>query len=65
MTIREQILSEIEAFLLRTNMPPATFGTRVAKDGKFVFRLRDGADMRTETWERVRQFIREHGKATK
>jgi hypothetical protein len=58
MTIREEVLSEIEAFLARTSMPPALFGTRAVKDGKFVFRLRSGADLQTQTVHRVRDFIR-------
>lgn len=57
MAIREEVLSEIEAFLARTNMPPSLFGTKVANDGKFVFRLRSGGSMQAETIDRVRDFI--------
>ena len=60
MTLREELLSEIEDFLARSGMAPGTFGTHVAQDGKFVKRLRAGADVRTQMFERVRGFIREH-----
>ena len=62
MTLREEMLLEIEAFLERTGMGPGTFGTHVAQDGKFVKRLRAGADVRTQLLERVREYIRDHDK---
>lgn len=49
---------EIEAFLERSGMAPGTFGTYAVDDGRFVTRLRAGADVRTQTLERVREFIR-------
>ena len=64
MTLREVLLSEIEAFLERSGMAPGTFGTQVAQDGKFVKRLRAGADVRTQMFERVRGFIQDHDHKT-
>lgn len=59
MALRDDLLLEIEAFLERSGMAPGTFGTYVAKDGKFVNRLRAGADVRTQLLERCREFIRD------
>lgn len=53
----ETLLAEIDAFIRPRGMADATFGTRCVNDGKFVRRLRAGADLRTKTMERVRQFI--------
>lgn len=59
MTLRDQLLLEVEDFLKRSGMAPGTFGTYALDDGRFVNRLRAGGDVRTQTLERVREFIRD------
>lgn len=57
--MRDQIVDEIEAFLVRTEMPPATFGRRVMSDPNFVFELRNGIrqELRTSTVDKLRVFM--------
>ena len=56
------LIREIDAFLARKDvaMTESTFGNRVAKDGKFVKRLRDGGQVTLATAERVRDYIRDY-----
>jgi hypothetical protein len=63
MTDQEKLLAEIDAFLGPRAMAESTFGRLAVNDGKFVRRLRAGADFRTRTMARVREFICEY-KAT-
>ena len=56
-TIRDQLLSEIEAFLAGSGMSPTDFGLQVCNDGSFVARLRNGTDPRGATVDRCRAFI--------
>lgn len=42
MTLNEQLLSEIEAFLAKHDMAPSTFGELCRNDRAFVFLLRAG-----------------------
>lgn len=58
MSTQEQLLAEIEAFLLPRRMAETTFGRMAVNDGKFVARLRAGGNMTLATVERVRQFIK-------
>ena len=51
------LLSEIETFCAEVKIAEATFGTRAAKDGKFVGRLRRGAGITVATVDRVRAYI--------
>lgn len=51
------LLSEIEAFCKDAEIAEATFGSRAAKDGKFVKRLRDGAGVTIRTVDNVRAYI--------
>jgi hypothetical protein len=57
MTDQEKLLAEIDAFLGPRTMAESTFGRLAVNDGKFVGRLRAGADLRTRTMARVREFI--------
>ena len=52
-----KLLAEIETFLAQRGMKAGTFGMRAVNDGKFVGRLRRGADLHTRTAARVRAFI--------
>lgn len=51
------LLSEVEKFLRRTEIPPTRFGRNAMGDPRFVFDLRNGRDPRPETVERVRAFL--------
>jgi hypothetical protein len=57
MTDQEKLLAEIDAFLAPRRMAESTFGRLAVNDGKFVGRLRAGADFRTQTAARIREFI--------
>lgn len=56
---REKLLREIEAFLKARKMGDSTFGRQAVNDGKFVHRLRAGADVTTRTLSRVRAFMQQ------
>lgn len=58
------LLSEIEAFLSTRKIAESTFGRMAVNDGKFVGRLRAGANMTLATVSRVRSFIETHEAAT-
>jgi len=51
------LLREIEVFCSEAGIAEATLGTRAAKDGKFVKRLREGAGVTVATVERVRAYM--------
>jgi hypothetical protein len=55
------LLDSIVSFCRSHNMAESTFGRRAVNDGKFVSRLRDGARITPETWERVARFISKKG----
>jgi hypothetical protein len=57
------LLDSITAFCKQEHMAESTFGRRAVNDGKFVARLRDGARITPETWERVTKFITANGGA--
>jgi len=57
METQAQLLSEIEAFLSTRKMAETTFGRMAVNDGKFVSRLRSGANMTLATIDRVRTYI--------
>jgi len=60
MTAREQLISEIEAFLERHQMYPTTFGRLAANDTALVSRLRNGASVRLDTADRLRKFMADY-----
>lgn len=51
------LLAEIEAFLAEHEMAPTTFGLHAASDAKLVANLRNGADVRTRTADRIRAWM--------
>ncbi len=57
------LLDSISSFCRQAGMAESTFGRRAVNDGKFVARLRDGARVTPETWERVCKFLSTHGGA--
>lgn len=60
MDTQTQLIAEIETFLSTRKMAESTFGRLAVNDGKFVSRLRIGANMTLATIDKVRGFIREH-----
>lgn len=59
------LLAEIEAFCEEAGIAEATFSTRAVNDGKFVGRLREGANVTVALVDRVRAYIAtERAKAT-
>lgn len=57
MTAREQLLSEIEAFLVKQDMRPTMFGRLASNDTALVSRLRAGANVRLDTADNLRAFM--------
>lgn len=52
------LLAEIEEYLRTHKVAETTFGKLAVNDGKFVSRLRTGANMTLATVDRVRGFLR-------
>jgi hypothetical protein len=63
MSTVKSLIAEIEAFCKEAEIAEATFGTRAAKDGKFVKRLRGGAGVTLNTVEKVQAYIADQRKA--
>jgi hypothetical protein len=59
MSIRDQLLHDIERFLKQSGMDHTRFGKEALNDPSFVARLRSGKDVRTGTVDRIRNFIAE------
>lgn len=57
MTLSEQFLAEVDAFLSRTGMDPTRFGRQALNDPNFVFSVRKGRSPSLRTIDRVRQFM--------
>lgn len=57
MSLIEDLLLDIERFLAETGIAPSTFGRQAVNDGKFVGRLRAGADVTVGTVDRVRAYM--------
>lgn len=57
-SIRNDLLSEIEAFLATHKMAAAKFGQKAMSDMGFVLRLRAGRDVRVSTADKAREFMR-------
>ena len=51
------LLLEIEEFCREAEIAEATFSTRAVNDGKFVRRLREGANVTVALVDRVRAYI--------
>ncbi len=58
MDTQSQLLTEIEGFLSTRKMAETTFGKVAVNDGKFVSRLKSGANMTLATIDRVRGYIK-------
>jgi len=59
------LIAEVDAFLARKDvqMTASTFGRLAANDGKLVDRLKSGGRVWPETAEKIRSFMRNHGKS--
>ena len=55
-----QVLGEIRDYCRATKTAESTFGRLAVNDGKLVSRLRDGANITTETLDKVRAFLVTH-----
>lgn len=60
MSRTDQLLSEIEAFLIKTGMAASTFGQKSMLNSKLVDRLRNGGTVTLETEEAIRAFMAEN-----
>lgn len=60
MSTKSSLTAEIEAFLDRVGMSPTRFGVLTVNDAKLVSRLRAGSDVRTQTADKLREFMREY-----
>lgn len=57
MTLKEQLIADIEAYCRVRRISESTFGLRAVNDGKFVRRLRAGAAVTDRIIDRVHTFI--------
>lgn len=57
MTLHEEIVAEIDAFLARTGMAPSRFGHEAIGDKALVMRLKRGRQLRTDTIEALRLYM--------
>ena len=58
---KDQLLSAVIEFCQEYKMAESTFGRKAVNDGKFVSRLRTGARVTPETFEKVKKFINSYG----
>ena len=58
---KDQLLSAVIEFCQEYKMAESTFGRKAVNDGKFVSRLRTGARVTPETFEKVKKFINSSG----
>lgn len=65
MSQQTELLSEIEAFIVRRDIAETTFGRFAVNDGKFVARLRSGGNLTVATIDKVREYIRGEDAALK
>ena len=58
---KDQLLTAVIEFCIEHKMAESTFGRKAVNDGKFVSRLRTGARVTPETFEKVKKFINSSG----
>ena len=58
---KDQLLTAVIEFCKEYKMAESTFGRKAINDGKFVSRLRTGARVTPETFEKVKKFINSSG----
>jgi len=57
----DTLLDSISEFCRQSGIAESTFGRRAVNDGKFVSRLRGGARVTQETFDRIQDFMARHG----
>jgi len=57
-SLGQELLAEIEDFLVETGMAPSKFGLGAASDSHLVHRLRRGLSVTLRTADKVRQYMR-------
>lgn len=65
MTLREKLLTDIEAFRERHNMTVTGFGIEALNDPAFLGRFRAGHGLYIDTADKLRAFMAERDRATK
>ena len=58
---KDQLIAAVIEFCKEHKMAESTFGRKAVNDGKFVSRLRTGARVTPETFEKVKKFINSSG----
>ena len=58
---KDKLLTAVIEFCKKYKMAESTFGRKAVNDGKFVSRLRTGARVTPETFEKVKKFINSSG----
>ena len=58
---KDQLLTAVIEFCKEYKMAESTFGRKAVNDGKFVSRLRTGARVTPETFEKVKKFLNSSG----
>lgn len=59
------LLIEINRFLNRAGMAPATFGRQAVNDPRLVFDLKRGRECGRRVRERIQRFIAEHDRGAR
>lgn len=57
MSLRDDLIKEIKAFLKEADMSPSTFGEEAIGDRALMITLAKGRDLKIATVERIRKFI--------
>ena len=65
MTTRDELLKEIDAYLEATGWSESYLGVVAMRDSGFVFRIRAGRNVRLDTADRIRKYMRTHKPAKK
>lgn len=60
-TASESLIQSITRFCRASKIAESTFGRLAVNDGKFVSRIRNGSRVTPETWNRVTNYIDQHG----
>lgn len=64
-SLREQVLSEIEAFLRKTGMSKTRFGLESVNNDKIIDQMRAGTNPRADTIDDMRLYMAEKLEAQK
>lgn len=56
-SVDQELLDQVEAFLVATKMTPSAFGAAALNDHKLVPQLREGRELRRQARERVLAFM--------